>query len=89
MSTPNRGTLINGDKFLPPHNPKHFHCINEEEAVDLLSTSDYQRIRRHGFDVIIEYPFPLFRLLPESLRRQLAGRFSPLEKHLIFTAQKP
>ena len=88
ISTPNRGTLRNADKFLPPHNPKHFHCLRVEELLDLLDEIGFRKLKRHGYDILLEYPTPLAKLIPYRLRRDLAGVFSVLEKYLIFTSTK-
>ena len=88
ISTPNLGTLRNSDKFLPPNNPKHFHCLRREELRDLLRQVGFRKIRRHGYDVFVEYPSPLARLIPHVLRRAIATAFPTLEKCPIFTALK-
>jgi SAM-dependent methyltransferase len=89
ISTPNLDTLRNAEKFLPPNNPKHFHCLHLQELRTLLKEAGFQEIRRHGFDVVIEYPNRLLKMIPEGIRRQAAQRISKLEKHLIFTAERP
>jgi SAM-dependent methyltransferase len=88
ISTPNLGTLWNANKFLPPNNPKHFHCLHREELQDLLQQVGFRNLRRHGYDIFLEYPNPFARLIPYSLRRAFASVFSMLEKYLIFTAVK-
>jgi len=88
ISTPNLGTWRNADKFLPPNNPKHFHCLRIEEVEDLLAQVGFREIKRHGYDIFVEYPSPLARFIPYALRRTLASAFPALEKHPIFTAVK-
>ena len=88
ISTPNIGTLMNAEKFMPPNNPKHFHCLRIEEVQDLLQEVGFKRISRHGYDVFVEYPNRLARQVPYVIRRALATRFPILEKHPIFTAMK-
>src|SRR5437879_3926823 len=89
ISTPNLGTWRNADKFLPPNNPKHFHCLRIEELEALLIRAGFDNIRRHGFDIVIEFPNKYFHLIPETLRRRAAHLIPKLEKHLIFRAEKP
>jgi len=88
ISTPNVGTLMNADKFLPPNNPKHFHCLRIEEVEEMLQKTGFRKSTRHGYDIFIEYPTPPAKLVPHLLRRALAAKFAALEKHLIFTAVK-
>lgn len=89
ISTPNLDTLRNAERFVPPNNPKHSHCLHLQELRMLLEEAGFQEIRRHGFDVVIEYPNRLLRMIPEGVRRQTAQSISKLEKHLIFTAERP
>jgi SAM-dependent methyltransferase len=89
ISTPNLDTLRNAERFLPPNNPKHFHCLHLQELRILLEEAGFQEVHRHGFDVVIEYPNRLLKLIPERVRRQAAQSVSRLEKHLIFTAERP
>src|SRR5207249_8833983 len=58
ISTPNVGTLMNADKFLPPNNPKHFHCLRIEEVEEMLQKTGFRKSTRHGYDIFIEYPTP-------------------------------
>ena len=89
ISTPNLDTYRNADKFLPPNNPKHYHCLHIEELEALLIRAGFDNIRRHGFDIVIEFPNKYFHLIPETLRRRAAHLIPKLEKHLIFRAEKP
>jgi SAM-dependent methyltransferase len=89
VSTPNLDTLMNAERFLPPNNPKHFHCLHLRELRMLLEEAGFQEIRRHGFDILIQYPNRLLKMIPEGVRRQAAGKMLKLEKHLIFTAERP
>ena len=88
LSTPNLGTLVHAEKFLPPHDPTHFRCLNSGEVKALLTTVGFRSIRRHAYDLVVEYPSSFVRLIPQSTRRLLAKTFPPLDKHLIFTATK-
>ena len=88
ISTPNRGTWRNADLFLPPKNPKHFHCLHKNEVEHLLERAGFREPSRHGYDIFLDYPHPLARLIPYNLRKALATRFSRLDKWLIFTASK-
>src|SRR3989454_1659026 len=89
ISTPNLDTYRNADKFLPPNNPKHYHCLHIEELEALLIRAGFDNIRRYGFDIVIEFPNKYFHLIPETLRRRAAHLIPKLEKHLIFRAEKP
>jgi len=86
ISTPNLGTWRNADKFLPPNNPKHYHCLRIEEVQGLLGRVGYRDIRRYGYDIIIEYPHPTAKLIPHRFRKSIAQIFPSLEKHPVFTA---
>jgi SAM-dependent methyltransferase len=88
ISTPNMGTWRNADKFLPPNNPKHYHCLRIEEVHNLLERVGYKNIRRHGYDLFIEYPHPMAKLIPHLFRRSIAQVFPSLEKHPLFTAKR-
>jgi SAM-dependent methyltransferase len=88
ISTPNLDTLRNADKFLPPNNPKHYHCLHKRELETLLIKAGFGNIRRHGFDIVIEFPNKYFQLIPETFRRRAAHFMPKLEKHLIFQAEK-
>ena len=88
ISTPNLGTWRNADKFLPPNNPKHFRRLRISEVKSLLEKVGFKDIRRHGYDIFIEYPNRTARLIPHSLRRTVAQVFPSLEKHPVFTATR-
>jgi len=88
ISTPNLGTWRNADKFLPPNNPKHYHCLRIEEVHNLLERVGYKNIRRHGYDVFIESPHLIAKLIPHLFRRSIAQVFPSLEKHPVFTAKR-
>ena len=88
ISTPNLGTLVHAEKFLPPYDPTHFRCLTSGEVKVLLTGVGFRSIRRHAYDLVVEYPSSLVRLIPQSTRRLLAKTFPPLDKHLIFTATK-
>ena len=64
ISNPNLGTWFNAHQFVPPHNPKHYHCLTYSELSNLLSQSGLKNIKRFGFDILIEYPHRIFKLIP-------------------------
>jgi len=88
ISTPNRGTWRNADKFLPPNNPKHFHCLRIGELRQLLQEFGFGKVRRHPYDIFLEYPHPMARLIPYAVRKAFASAFTTLDKWLVFTAVK-
>ena len=88
ISTPNLGTWRNADKFLPPNNPKHFHCLRIEELRKLLQEVGFRKLRRHPYDIFLEYPHPAARLIPYVARKAFASAFATLDKWLVFTAVK-
>ncbi len=88
ISTPNRGTWRNADKFLPPNNPKHFHCLRIGELRQLLQEFGFGKVRRHPYDIFLEYPHPVARLIPYVVRKAFASAFTTLDKWLVFTAVK-
>jgi len=88
ISTPNLGTWFNANQFVPPHNPKHYHCLTYSKLSSLLLQGNFRNIERFGFDIIIEYPNRIFKLIPYVFRRLLASGILGLEKHLLVRALK-
>jgi len=88
ISTPNLGTWFNPHRFITPHNPKHYHCFTYSELSNLLSQAGFKKIRRFGFDVVVEYPHKIFKYILYTLRKFLAGHILGLDKHLLVQASK-
>jgi len=88
ISTPNAGTWFNAHKFSPPYNPKHLHCLTYSELHKLLLDADFSQVERFSFDVIVDYPIKIFRCIPYSFRRNVAGLIPSLDKHIILRATR-
>lgn len=88
LSTPNAETWFNAHKFLPPHNPKHRHCLVYSELSKLLLDAGFRKTKRLGFDIVIEHPHKVFKYIPYAFRMLLANNILGLDKHLIIKASK-
>lgn len=88
LITDNIETLFHAKSFLTPNNPKHQQCLMYKDVETLLRRCGFQKIARGSFDIVLDYPNRLLRILPFILRNRLARYFPKLDKFIVVEAVK-